>query len=520
MTDTVLNAAVFGIGCALAVVFVLLFLGRKNEHRNLEGKSLETRGDSLVFLVRDNRLIDANFAAHKFLEAFQPTAAGLPALRRAVHSIFDDAEALLSPRPDAQKVTATSRDKSMQAISERLGESIRLKLNATSTEGKAGEDIHRSAAQEAELDTLRKTTDAAPYLVWREARNGTPVWVNRSYLNTVKDVFGAERASQWPLPRLFKDKSSEPLHRISLFIDETEEVRWYECYSVPLGEDTLFTAFDANSIVKAETQLREFMQTLTKTFAELTVGLAVFDRDRNLRLFNPALKELTTLPTDFLACRPKLSEFLDRLRENRMMPEPRDYKEWRKSITELEAAAVNGSYSETWSLPGNLTYRVTGRPHPDGAIAFLFEDISAEITLTRQFRREIEIGQALLDNMEDATAHFSSNGALLQANKAYIALWSQNQGHTGEQPILEEIDVIKACRIWLSATEPTPVWGDVRDFVLDTGERSDWEATVRMQDGSELQCRFVPTSGGGSQAIFRRLSETSGRKNRLLEVVR
>ena len=65
--------------------------------------------------------------------------------------------------------------------------------------------------------------------------------------------------------------------------------------------------------------------------------------------------------------------FLDRLRENRVMPEPRDYRTWRNSIAELEAAAQDGTYSETWSLPDGHTYHVTGRPHPDGAVALLFD---------------------------------------------------------------------------------------------------------------------------------------------------
>jgi len=150
----------------------------------------------------------------------------------------------------------------MQAISERVGDSLRIKLISTSKDNWIGEDIHRLAAQESELETLRKITDTAPYLVWRETRNGTPIWVNRAYLDTVEDTFGAIRASQWPLPQLFEDNSSDDMTRKSLFVKSEEKLRWFECYSVPLGDDTLFTAFDANSIVKAETQLREFMQTL------------------------------------------------------------------------------------------------------------------------------------------------------------------------------------------------------------------------------------------------------------------
>jgi len=51
---------------------------------------------------------------------------------------------------------------------------------------------------------------------------------------------------------------------------------------------------------------RNFVQTLTKTFAQLSIGLAIFNRERQLVLFNPALIDLTALPADFLTGRPHL----------------------------------------------------------------------------------------------------------------------------------------------------------------------------------------------------------------------
>ena len=127
----------------------------------------------------------------------------------------------------------------------------------------------------------------------------------------------------------------------------------------------------------------------------------------------------------------------------------------------------DGSYCETWSLAGNLTYRVTGRPHPDGAIAFLFEDISAEMSLTRQFRQEIELSQALLDNMEDANALFFPNGVLLQTNSAYRNLWGVDP-----DSLLTETSILDESRLWHERSLPTPVWGDLREFALHAEDRA------------------------------------------------
>ena len=65
----------------------------------------------------------------------------------------------------------------------------------------------------------------------------------------------------------------------------------------------------ADRLVKAETSLQEFVTTLTKTFAALPIGLVIFDRARELALFNPALMDLTLLPASFLISKPSLSPF-------------------------------------------------------------------------------------------------------------------------------------------------------------------------------------------------------------------
>ena len=125
-------------------------------------------------------------------------------------------------------------------------------------------------------------------------------------------------------------------------------------------------ALNVDTVVNAEIAQRNFVQILTKTFAHLSIGLAIFNRDRQLALFNPALVDLTDLPAEFLTGRPTIMCFFDRLRDNRTMPEPKNYANWRARVGTVVAAASDGSFRETWALPDGRTFRVTGRPHPDG----------------------------------------------------------------------------------------------------------------------------------------------------------
>ena len=508
------NAALFGASAFVAALAALSLISYFKRPGKWRFENTDFFGGTLVFLICGGELIDANFSARRLLDFFGAKGLEIGALARALHARFDDPEQLIDCDRSRQSKALISRDGCLQAVAEISSRTIRLKISSRARADAGSEDIHLLSAQDAELKMLRETSEMAPYLVWRETPNGTPIWVNRAYHSLVQKVFGAERAATWPLPRLFGDLRTDTPTRASIRVSGEDCLQWFECHRVPIGRDSLFTAFDTNSTVRAETQLRDFMQTLTKTFAQLTIGLAIFDRSRNLALFNPALTELTRLPVDFLTTKPSLIEVLDKLREMRMIPEPKDYRSWRKSIADLEAAAADGSYLEKWSLPGNLTYRVTGRPHPDGAIAFLIEDISAEMSVTRNFRREIEISQTLLDNMEDATVLFSRTGTIAQVNDAYRILWSVDPDSS-----LQETSIIEATRFWQEKSVPTPVWGDFREFAADNGDRTEWSAKMTLKSGRVIECRFIPLAGGSTQVVFRAIGDDGRADKQLLEAV-
>lgn len=468
------------------------------------GQSADLADDPLVFLLRNGRLTDANFAARRVLERLAAADDRQNALRLFLATQFDDADGLLDPAEDRGEVTSSSRDNQVQAIRQVAGDTVRLVVTHLDANDPGSCDIHTLRAIENELATLRANTSAAPFLLWRQSANGEVTWVNQAYVNIARAI-GFDTSATWPLPAIFPTlgsvaaPNSSESRRLALKGLKDGDVAWYDCHVTAVGTDMLCTAIPADEAVRSENRRREFTQTLTKTFAELAIGLAIFDRSRRLVLFNPALLDLTSLPTDFLTSRPSMVAFLDRLRENRVMPEPRDYRSWRTSIAELEAAAADGTYSETWSLPDGQTYHVTGRPHPDGAVALLFEDISAEMSLTRHFRAELEQSQAVLDGLDDAVAVFSAAGEITLSNAAYHELWQT-------EDVQEEFlvaDLSEATRRWHDLSAPTPVWGDFREFARADIDREEWSATVALRDGRRVQCRFMPQKGGATMAIFR-----------------
>ncbi|MCQ0969190.1 PAS-domain containing protein (plasmid) [Paracoccus sp. TK19116] len=433
-----IQAAIIALGAGLSSVLLAWFVIRRldNTSKGIRASDgLETTLRPMVFLFRDNQMIDATPPARALLASITGPADDWRRLCTWLAARFPDVLSRLDGLDRTDRVEARAQASSglagLHLLAERLNSGLtRLTLSDPAADN-AGIVVDGLAleAMEQELELLRESMDRTPMLSWRQDSEGRITWANAAYLDQAEVLSGG--AIVWPLPRLLDVPAGGSQGRRAQ-LDIGGRVRWYDCHSHQQGEQTMMFALPADAAVRAERSLREFVQTLTKTFADLPIGLAIFDRDRKLQLFNPALIDLTGLPAGFLTARPTLFDFLDQLREARMVPEPKDYRSWRQQMNTLETAAATGRHVETWSLPGGQTYRVTGRPHPDGAVAFLFEDITSEISMTRKFRGELMLGKHVLDGIEDGVAVFGQNGKMLMANDAYDRIWGQRSGNAAE----------------------------------------------------------------------------------------
>lgn len=499
-----LVATSFVIALAVLLSFALLTRGRR--HGLLSAKQAEE--NAAVFLFEGEHLVDASREGQALISSGTRSGTEWAHLSGLLHPRFPGLNDWIGDLADMGEMSLTSSDGTSRIDAEWHHGVARIALvNADPVEGRTKLDQHALNAMQSELDTLRSTAEHVPYMVWRENSDGVITWANRSYLDMAEASGPSDDVPAWPpraifdRPRLVavEDRTADDPRRVALSLPGDDTRHWFDIHQQPLGEETLFTAAPADKVVRAETALSEFVTTLTKTFAHLPIGLAIFDRNRKLALFNPALTDLTALPITFLVAKPTLFAFLDSLREKRMMPEPKDYKSWRQQMSELEAQAVDGTYEETWALPTGQTYRVTGRPQPDGAVAFLFEDITAEISLTRRFRGELEMGQSALDCLDEAVAVFRpGSGVLAMSNTAYTEIWGNDPSTS-----FEDMTITEASINWQRLSAPTPVWDKLRRFVTSPGDRTEWAASVPLKDGRVVDCRFAPMARGATLATFR-----------------
>ena len=339
------------------------------------------------------------------------------------------------------------------------------------------------ARRAQELTLLADISRHSGELVWHIAQNGRLVWSNSTYRRIASEIPHGEDG-------LFPDIDPTETYHSRRLQPKTSDDRWFDVTTVPSGDGLTCFATETTEIVRADDSRREYVKTLGRTFGDLATGLAIFDKGGLLKMFNPALLEMSKLPFAFLSAMPRIDTVLDRMRELQMMPEPKDYATWREQFTAVESGARRGTYCENWPLPDGQTFRVTGRPHPDGAFALLFEDITAELSLTRRFRTEIETGQAVMDSLPDAIAVFSPAGTLLMTNKVYADLWGI------EDPHLSLRDVGTEVSLWRENAVTTSVWSRFQTFARQGSDRKAWSGDVHLLDGRPLRCHGTPLDGG------------------------
>ena len=189
--------------------------------------------------------------------------------------------------------------------------------------------------------------------------------------------------------------------------------------------------------------------------------------------------------------------FFDNLRDRQVMPEPKNYDSWRSQITGMIESASDGFYQEIWTPPSGLTYRVTGRPHPDGAVAFLFEDISDDISMTRRFRAQLDIRQSVLDALPMAVAVISSGNVLLMCNTHCAALLKIDPDNVLVDMSLN--DILAICRKEIPGDA---FWSDVAEKITRGQLSAPVVAELTDQRNQRLSCTVTPISGGAVMLSF------------------
>ena len=202
---------------------------------------------------------------------------------------------------------------------------------------------------------------------------------------------------------------------------------------------------------------------------------------------------LDTHPTD--------GEILDRLRNQRCIPEQANYRDWRAK--QLTAYTTLETRENWWYLPDGRSLHVICEQHPFGGVTYLYENATKEIQLESRYNELIGVQRETLDNLDEGVALFGSDGRLKLFNPAFARYWNLDTAFLEQEPHIERL-AEHGRRIVGEAS----AWDEVRYSVtrLEVAAQARSTASSTANDRM-LQYTAVPLPDGNTLLTFADVSD-------------
>jgi signal transduction histidine kinase len=343
--------------------------------------------------------------------------------------------------------------------------------------------------------------NALPIPVWLRDKGLALTWGNHAFLKGagVTDLETARR------DQVALDKSERELAQAARAANAPQQSKRFSVVGgqrrainvtqIPLGDaGVIGAAIDVTDTAAAEARLQQHADAHADTLDKLQTAVAIFGRDQKLTFYNRAFVKLWSLPETFLDKHPSDGEILDRLRETRKLPEQRDYQAWKRTRLALyQDGARDKPSEEPWYLPNGQTIRVVTQPHPFGGLTFLYEDVTARLTLESDYNTLVKVQSATLDTLNEGVAVFGPDGRLKLHNAAFARIWEFEAEDLEGEPHLRTIAALSRDRfgdshIWNQLIQAIVAGAGARD--LGDVERSDRSvlslSTSPLPDGATL----------------------------------
>lgn len=366
------------------------------------------------------------------------------------------------------------------------------------------------------LSTLSTLIEAAPFPIWHRKSDLKLALVNSAYVRAVEGVDALDVIVRG-LELFDSGRGTSPRESAAIaqtqkqMVEHSEptivagERRMFRVFDVPVGEAGVAGfAFDIDALEQARAELQRFTRAQRETLDRLSAGVAQFAPDQSLVFFNRPFARIFGLEPEWLGSGPEFDHVLERMREERRLPEQRDFPSWRNERRGW-FTMVDG-VEESWTLPGGTHLRVLAQPRPDGGLLLIFEDRTEQLRLASSRDTLIRVQAATLDNLFEAVGVFAANGRLQLWNRRFGEIWGMPQERLLTYPHVDEL-VTVAAGMMANPQRAELLKNFVRSATTDRRQRS---ARFAMRDGRHMECAAVPLPDGN--ALFTILDITDSRR--------
>lgn len=332
-----------------------------------------------------------------------------------------------------------------------------------------------------------------PIAIWSRQNDGQVTWSNAE----AQKLFGdsAVDLSTQTLERLGKRAVKRKVLQSTSYSAVQDGRRLIlDVIETPLkdGSGTLGVAFDITAFAETQLAFDRQIEAHERVLESLTVGIAIFDRDKSLHFYNPALLDILRVDERALQDRPRLPQFLERLRDARALPEVVDWQDFRKRWEGFFVSVLEPAVSLE-HLPDGRTLKQTISPHPQGGIIIALEDVTDSLALEASFNTLVDVQRAILDNLDEGAALFGEDHRLKFFNPAWARLWHFTPEELKGEPHLGELTLRRG---YMMAETEEHKQKQVEVANRTITERKPARNRLSRLDGTTVTTKWLPLPDG------------------------
>ncbi len=365
-----------------------------------------------------------------------------------------------------------------------------------------------------QVSQLSTILDSAPMPIWLRNASRQLVWCNQAYVDAVEAKSVTQIVQQnieIITPQDLPAETSKTDGRMRAHTVIAGEKRALDLLEVSVEHGTAGFAINVSELENAEKELERHIEAHSRTLDNLKTAVAIFGPDQRLRFFNTPYAELWQLEPAWLDTQPSNAEILDKLREERRLPEQANYRDWKER--QLAAFSQAETAEDWWYLPDGQTIRVTGEQHPLGGVAYLFENVTERLQLESRYNEMTSVQGETLNNLNEGLALFGSDGRLKLFNPPFAQFWKIDAAALEREPHVDE--VVAWCRELLPLDA---AWDKLKIAITSLqSERTASKDRIARPDGSVFDSAIVPLPDGNTLITYVDVTDSSRIENALRE---
>ncbi len=280
---------------------------------------------------------------------------------------------------------------------------------------------------------------------------------------------------------------------------------------IPEKSITYGVAQDISAQEEIESKLARYEATNRELLEQLRTAIGIYGTDQKLEFYNSAFAQLWGLEDQWLNSKPRLGDIMEKLREQRRLPEQADFRRFKQGWLDMFTTLIH-PHEDMLYLPSGSALRMLVVPQSAGGLMMTFEDFTSRLELESSYNTLIAVQRETLDNLSEGVAVFGGDGRLKLWNPAYGRLWNMHPEDLEGQPHITVLS--EKQKSFFSA----PEWQRRKEELMSLAlERLLHEGRFKRNDDVLIDYSTVPLPDGGVLVTYADVTDSVQVENALRE---